>query len=219
MMRGVRALALACAAAWLPACLAEYTVGGAADSAGTCPEGQVVCGDGCALAGECDDDCPEGQVKCGEGCAPVDTCACEDDCGSELEACDDGVCRCRPGLSRCGGDCVDTRADPGHCDGCGSVCADEPLCQDAVCVAACDAPKQACDGACVDLASDSLHCGDCDRACEADEVCLFGDCRLYLPIDGCDSCPCAGACEADDDSSCCDSPFLGAAVCVEDGCS
>jgi hypothetical protein len=243
-MRRLRALAL-CLSAWLSACsVAEYTIGGAADSAGACPEGQVVCGDGCAPQGECDDcpegqvrcdgacvaagacddpgACPEGQVVCGDGCAAADTCACNDACDSDLEACDGGVCVCRPGLTRCGSACVDVRADADHCDGCGSPCAGAEVCQDGACIAACDAPRQACDGACVELASDSLNCGDCGELCRADELCLSGDCEPYSAIEGCDSCPCVEACESEDsdgeDLQCCDSPFLGGPVCVDADC-
>lgn len=231
---------------WLSGCgLVEYTVGGGAGSGVACPEGQVVCGDGCALAGACDDcpagqercegecvaagacdenvDCPTGQAPCDAGCAPADSCPCEMDCDSALEACGDGVCVCRPGLGRCDGVCVDLRADAAHCGECGQACGDGELCQDGACVAGCAGAKQVCAGACVDVTSDSLHCGECGKLCPADELCLSGECHAYVTIDGCDSCPCAESCESEDsdgdEQNCCESPFLGGPVCVDVDCA
>lgn len=225
-------------------CLTEYTVGGPAQDSG-CPEGQAPCGDGCAAAGTCDDECPagqvrchgecvaddggcdetcpEGQVECGGECVAADTCPCEQGCDGEREACDGGVCVCRGGLTRCGSVCTDTRADPLHCGGCGGVCGgDEALCQADDCVAACAAPRTACDGACVDVDTDSLHCGKCGEACDADEVCAGGECRGYVAVPGCVACPCDDACgdggEDGEEEVCCDAPFLGGPVCMEDGC-
>lgn len=240
----VLALALACLSGCLD--LAEYTIGGASATGGGCPSGQVPCGDACAPAGACDDcppdqvrcgdacvaaeacdpstGCPFGQVVCGDGCALADACPCAEGCDAEREVCDGGVCRCRPGLSRCGAACVDRRSDPGHCDGCGQSCAADTVCQEGACVAGCDAPKAACGGGCVDKATDSLHCGDCGESCVADELCLAGECRPYVVIDGCASCPCDEACEAGetdsdgDEQQCCDSPFLGVPVCVDGEC-
>lgn len=233
------------ALALLPACnLAQYTIGGAA-SAGGCPDGQVVCGDGCAPAGECDDcpegqvrcgaacvaagacdpatGCPVGQVECGDGCAPADACPCTEGCDPELEVCDAAACVCRPGLVRCGGACVDTRSDPAHCDGCDQPCDGGALCDDGACVAACGGGHEACGQACVDTSSHALHCGECDKPCAADTLCIFGQCRPYVALADCDACPCADACEAGDSdgeeqSHCCESPFLGVPVCVDVEC-
>ena len=212
----------------LPGCLITYTVGEAADDAG-CPTGQVVCGDECAPSGTCGE-CPEGQVQCGDECAPADTCACDQGCDEHAETCQAGVCVCRDGLTRCGAACVDPRADPAHCGECDGACGGAAdVCQDSVCAAACDPPRRACDGACVDVAVDALHCGACGEACRADEICTAGQCRRYTEIPGCAACPCEDACEADGEDggedggeaggACCDAPFLGAPVCVEDGCA
>ena len=243
-LRGLSVLGVA--ALWLSGCsLAEYTVGGAGGSGGSCPEGQVVCGDGCAAAGACDDcpegqekcdgecvaagacddgtDCPTGQAACDDGCAPADSCPCDQQCETELEACTDSVCVCRAGLTRCDGACVDIRADVAHCGGCGKACGGGERCEDGACVASCTAPKEACGDACVEVASDSLHCGECGKLCAVDELCLSGVCQPFTAIDGCDSCPCDEACEQGDsegeDGHCCDSPFLGAPVCVAVDCS
>jgi hypothetical protein len=241
-----RALALVGLGLGLSGCsVAEYTIGGAGSTGGGCPEGQVVCGDGCAPAGTCDDcpagqercdnvcvaagsceqnvDCPTGGAPCNGGCAPADSCPCDQECESDLEACEDNLCGCRAGLTRCDGDCVDTRADSAHCDGCGKPCGVGMVCEDGSCVASCGAPKKSCGGACVDVASDSLHCGDCGKLCAVDEVCLSGECHPFTTIDGCDSCPCAEACDSEDSDGdqgqCCDSPFLGGPVCVQAECS
>lgn len=207
-------------------CLTEYTVGGANDSG--CDDGQVVCGDGCVAAGSSCNDCSVGQVKCGDACVAPDTCSCDQGCDQEFEACRDGVCVCRPGLTRCGATCVDIRVDANHCGSCDRVCSGaEALCQASDCVAQCLAPRVACGGACVDISVDSLHCGDCDKLCRFDEVCVASDCRDYSEIDDCVACPCFGQCdefdtaEGGDDvngGECCDSPFIGGPVCVEDGC-
>jgi len=207
-------------------CITEYTVGGAND--GGCGDGQVVCGDACVAAGSSCDDCSAGQVKCGDACVAPDTCSCAQGCDQEYEACGDGVCVCRPGLTRCGAACVDLRADAEHCGSCDGACSGaEVQCQASECVAQCAAPLVACGGACVDFATDSLNCGECDRPCKSDEVCLAGDCRNYAEISDCAACPCPDQCveldtaEGGDElegGECCDSPFIGGPVCVEDGC-
>lgn len=216
--------------------VAEYTIGAAASDSSGCLNGQVPCGDDCADPGTCDD-CPEGQIRCGDACVepalcgdgvclvgqvecdgecvPADTCPCSAGCDPEREICDDGVCRCREGLERCGSACADTRADPAHCGACKSSCATGDVCQDEECVEGCEAALDECAGACVDLASDSLHCGDCDKICSAYEVCVAGECREYERADDCDACPCPEPCEGEE--CCVDAPFLGAPVCVA-GC-
>jgi len=85
-----------------------------------------------------------------------------------------------------------------------------------------------CGASCVDIAVDSLHCGECGKVCESNEVCLASECRQFDEIPGCIACPCQDACgefesgEGGDDSNpegeCCESPFVGGPVCVEDGC-
>lgn len=210
-------------------CLTEYTVGQPAND--VCGAGQVMCSGGCVTAETCDDGagCPMGQVKCGSECAPPDTCLCDQGCDAEYEVCQGEVCMCRLGLTRCEGVCVDTRVDPAHCGRCGEACAeDEPLCSASDCVATCEGSQVLCGGGCVDTAVDSLHCGMCGKVCKSDEVCLARECRTFDEISGCIACPCEDACdefESDDggvDSNaggqCCDSPFVGGPVCVEDGC-
>jgi hypothetical protein len=169
----------------------------------------------------------------------ADEVPCADGCDADREQCVAGVCACREGLERCGGACVDPRADAAHCGACDRPCAD--ACEAGACVSDCAADRTECDGACVDPSSDALHCGGCGKACAADRVCLGGECRAYTELPGCDRCPC-DACggeaegEAEDEGEaegeaedggdptesggvCCDAPFLGAPVCVQEGCT
>jgi hypothetical protein len=52
---------------------------------------------------------------CGKKCADVDG-------GSQT--CRDGQCKldCDPGLSQCGGSCINTASDENNCGGCGKKC-------------------------------------------------------------------------------------------------
>jgi len=190
-------------------CLVEYTVGGAVDD-DECPAGQEKCHGDCVAAGSCDT-CPEGQVVCDGACVAADTCGCESGCDDDREVCAGGACVCRTGLERCGGVCVDSRVDAAHCGECDEACAGELPCEAGACVAGCTAPRVLCGRSCVELESDSLHCGECGEACESDEVCVAGECRDYT---ACAACPCAC-----DEGACCESPFLGGAACVKDGCA
>ena len=214
-----------------PACMVVYTIGdsdsaGASDSddhsdsehdsddptgdssaSETCPDGQTSCGE---------PTCPEGQELCGEGCVAAGTC-CELACDLVRERCDNGECRCRDGLVRCGETCVDTRSDPRHCGECDNDCGDQGVCNASNCVEGCGDGRSDCDGACVVVASDPLHCDGCGNACAGDEVCLAGNCRPYAYAGECLTCPCPDACVGDLDV-CCDSAYLGAAVCVDNGC-
>jgi hypothetical protein len=183
-----------------------------------CPEDQDLCAGACVPAGTCDHECPAGLAVCGSDCTLPDTCACDRGCDADRETCAADVCVCRDGLTRCGGACVDTRADPDHCGDCEATCPeDQPVCQSGACAPACAAPLQACGGACVDTTADALHCGRCDDPCKSDEQCVAGECRDYTPLAACDACPCPAACP--EDSACCDVPFLGAPACVDDGCT
>jgi len=207
-------------------CLTVYTVGESSDAG--CGDGQVVCGDICVAAGTDCDECPEGQVRCGDSCGAPDTCMCDQGCDAELEMCGDGVCVCRLGLTRCGSACVDTRTDPDHCGSCDGACGgEEARCQEGDCVAQCQGARTSCGTACVDTTVDSLHCGTCEKRCKSGEVCLAGVCRTFDEIGDCAQCPCPGVCDEFDSAEggdengggeCCDSPFVGGPVCVEEGC-
>lgn len=192
----MKSLALVLALTAAPTCMVEYTVGGPSETTGGT--------------------CPEGQVECGDDCAAPDACPCEHGCDPDLEVCEDDACRCRPGTTRCGATCVDPRADAAHCGGCDRPCDAGTLCQAGECVAQCEPGKTTCDGACVDLSTDALHCDECDRRCRADELCSDADCRDYTPLTACATCPCPEQC---DEGACCDAPFLGGPACIEGECS
>ncbi|MBZ5711592.1 hypothetical protein [Nannocystis pusilla] len=215
------------------ACQVTYTIGGSAGdshgddhssddhhdsehdgSAGESEAGSGTCPDGPT---SCDEPtCPDGLMLCGSDCIEADSC-CLPACDPVRERCDGGECRCRDGLVRCGEACVDTRSDPRHCGECDNDCGDQGFCNNSKCVEGCGDGRVACDGACVVLASDPLHCDGCGNGCPGDEMCLAGDCRPYAYAGECLTCPCPDACLGDLEF-CCDSAYLGAALCVDGGC-
>jgi hypothetical protein len=88
---------------------------------------------------------------------------------------------CGPGLTDCGGICVDLQSDMNHCGACGSICESQLVpveCRGGVCERAnCPVGIEYCgavDG-CRDLSSDPAHCGACGNAC-ASGVCSGGVC-------------------------------------------
>ncbi len=81
-------------------------------------------------------------------------------------------------LSSCGGDCVDTRFDPGNCGACGSACASDEVCNDGTCASGCGLGTTQCGDRCVDTEVDPRRCGTCDNACADGEVCRSGACAL-----------------------------------------
>jgi hypothetical protein len=113
---------------------------------------------------------------------------------------DESESPCPPGLTECGGECVDTDADHGNCGECGNACADDEVCSDGACTTECPEGTVVCDGACVDTTSNVLHCGGCGVECEpalhADPVCEMGVCGTvchtgWADLDG------DGSCESD----------------------
>jgi hypothetical protein len=80
---------------------------------------------------------------------------------------------CVPGLTSCGGSCVDNLSDPENCGGCGHACAAGKVCQSATCIDSCSAAAgyTSCGGACVALSQNDFHCGSCDNACSGDQHC------------------------------------------------
>ena len=83
---------------------------------------------------------------------------------------------CLQGQTTCGGICVNTLADPAHCGGCGSACADGEVCEAGGCVAECTAGLASCAGGCVDLEDDIANCGSCNVACPGGTRCEGGAC-------------------------------------------
>lgn len=183
--------------------------------------------------GRCDEACPAGS-SCHGGecaCAPgvvvcelrgVPTCVpvatdprfCGTSCGdvvscASTEWCDRGACACLPGLDACGGACVDTKTDPGHCGHCNAPCAPGEACNGGKCGApatsqACEQRGLAsCDGSCLDLARDPRSCGKCGRVCHAGELCADGVCRDYASLAPCTQCPCPMVCDQGSSVACC----------------
>ncbi|MBW2260788.1 MAG: hypothetical protein JRG91_02360, partial [Deltaproteobacteria bacterium] len=101
---------------------------------------------------------------------------------------------CPPGLTDCGGTCVDTSSDHGNCGACGNACDDEEVCEDGVC------------SDCVPV-SDTESCNGIDDNCngETDEgfPCRMGEettCTTTCGSEG--SGMCGLDCEIPDPDSC-----------------
>lgn len=88
---------------------------------------------------------------------------------------------CAPSLTACGTACVDTRADPSHCGGCGLACPSGEVCGASMCAGSCPTGLTECGGRCVDTAVDPSNCGACDMACPMGELCMAGTCTLVCP--------------------------------------
>lgn len=89
---------------------------------------------------------------------------------------------------------------------CGNGC--DGQCGGGQCVNNCDNFQDQCGDSCTNTDNDPLNCGDCGQECDADELCANGQCRRYSLAD-CNQCPCDSC-----DGRCCDSEFIGAAVCI-----
>jgi len=169
--------------------------------------------------------CDEGLVECGTArdpdCRNLDldptSCGtCSTVCAGD-EWCESGSCACRPGLTRCGDQCVDTYADPLHCGTCPNGCNADQSCVGGGCSVGCGDSLTACDRSCVDLETDPLHCGDCNISCQSDAICVAGACRVFAAAGTCQACPCS-ACDGEL-SECCFYPQSGRPICGgEDGC-
>jgi len=89
---------------------------------------------------------------------------------------------CAPGLGCCAtasgtAACVDLRADPANCGGCGMRCAPGEVCSLGSCSSACEEGLRLCERGCVDVATNPAHCGACGVDCAPDEVCTGGLCE------------------------------------------
>ena len=117
-----------------------------------------------------------------------------------LSLANDGFCdpapppppTCDPGLTDCGGICVDLNTDPLNCQDCGFDCGPGFLCADAICQvdpSQCQQGETACGPSCVDISSDTLNCGACNIVCAAGASCTNGACLC-----GPGQVNCGGAC-------------------------
>ena len=95
-------------------------------------------------------------AECSDGgqCCPGSRCA-------------KGRCRCRAGLTDCGGRCRNLQTDVINCGACGSPCSKGQAC---------------CAGQCRDLRLDNENCGVCGNACPASRgfPCCNGRCQEVL---------------------------------------
>ncbi len=99
-------------------------------------------------------------------------CALHEDCAGSMPWCEQpsGRCAaCPPGLTQCGGACVDLQQDPSHCSACFEPCSTQEVCSGGIC--GCTEGTTRCGESCVDTRSDPLHCGMCDHPCEVGQVC------------------------------------------------
>src|SRR5262249_295781 len=83
-----------------------------------------------------------------------------------------GKCKCQPGDTLCGDQCVDTDVDEAHCGACDQTCIGG-TCDGGECV--CPDGETNCGGTCANLDQDPKHCGSCDVACTDAEVCGVPD--------------------------------------------
>lgn len=78
---------------------------------------------------------------------------------------------CEPGLTACGGACVELYRDPSNCGACGNACPGP--CRRGECVESC----VSCNGHCFDnYANDGFNCHGCDIVCPAGWTCQTGEC-------------------------------------------
>jgi hypothetical protein len=99
---------------------------------------------------------------------------CAPPCRAVFESCDDGVCDCAAGLTRCGSSCVDLLGDSAFCGACDQRCDADEACSSGVCD--CRSELMRCGAHCVDPASDANHCGECGLGCAEHESCVVGVC-------------------------------------------
>ena len=89
---------------------------------------------------------------------------------------------CPPGLTECGGECVNTDANHSHCGTCENACEPFEVCSNGGCTLECPPGKIACDWACADIDTDIMNCGGCGIICtaglNADPVCESRVCSI-----------------------------------------
>jgi hypothetical protein len=115
---------------------------------------------------------------------------------------------CPPGLTLCGGVCVDTDTDNGNCGACAAACPAGTVCNgEGSCQAECITGFTTCPGEggasyCADLGNDIFNCGGCGQPCAGGDhaypTCAAGQCGLacldrYVDLDGsaANGCECA----------------------------
>ena len=133
--------------------------------------------------------CSGGQLVCAQVSQPgPEVCfdSLDNNCdGAVDEGC--GGCvvstECAPGESCCGGVCIDTQSDTGHCGACGNTCSVGQICSFGACQ--CPSGQTNCFGLCVDLSNDSSNCGICGSVCGPNESCSAGTCSCDTGFSDC----------------------------------
>ena len=179
-----------------------------------CRRGDVCCGKtACCGAGQCVT-CVGADFKICIDAASGNTC-CPDDpvrfCVKGFQCCPGIGCTASPicpspcfegdGFAMCNGECVDTKVDRDHCNGCNQGCPIGASCVDGRC--RCPAGQGGvCDNRCVDLARDHEHCGICNQGCLPTEECCGGS-SCYNPAfaECCE--PSHGVCDKQNGLRCC----------------
>ncbi|MBT8494264.1 MAG: hypothetical protein KJO07_14510, partial [Deltaproteobacteria bacterium] len=85
---------------------------------------------------------------------------------------------CAAPTEDCGGECVNTDNDPGHCGGCDIACDAGQVCGGGQCLDDCPAGTEDCDGTCADTSNDPANCGGCGTVCGDDEECRDSSCEI-----------------------------------------
>lgn len=98
---------------------------------------------------------------------PADACALD-------RVCLGGSCQCKPGLTECGGVCVDLNSSDFDCGRCGNACVPGASCSAGQCE--CADGETECARGCFDLQVTADNCGACGHSCTTREDCLAGSC-------------------------------------------
>jgi hypothetical protein len=108
----------------------------------------------------------------GETCGDRDRCCSGSSCSPQSQR-----CVCRPGLTNCGGTCVDLRTDDRNCGECSAACDDGVSCCEGQCSVSPDDGTACCNGEFANTTESDDHCGGCGQACPAGTHCCNSRCR------------------------------------------
>ncbi len=154
-----------------------------------------------------------GLAVAGVACAP-------DQNRNTIPVCDAPQTNCRcllQGWAVCGDVCVDPRADPQHCGGCGVACSDGQVCNAGVCADTCGSQEQC--GATCRRPDDPFNCGTCGKECEG--ACVDSVCEEDIQCGS--KARCSGRCvdTQTDDQNCgaCGKKCTGDGFCRQGSCA
>ncbi len=183
-----------------------------------CDPGSVCTGSQCVPGCTATQDCPQSQT-CDTASGQCVECTQDAHCGGATKVCltsENRCVECLPGANdtcpagawcrsdsvceqgcKNGADCTSGVCLPTHsCDGCvsDSECAAGNVCDQGVCVAACDIEhpcgpgRTCCSGHCLDTQNDVNSCGACGVTCNAGETCCGGTCTHLNTPTSCGAC-------------------------------